>query len=220
MGIAPLALKQTYWDEFQINDDDLEFLYNYLLEKETPLTPDELVSILVNERIQREKIVLENKKKAAGPVYYPKDTYQVGQSIQFPQNDFGSGTVTAVRQANNPETTPFEVIDVEMDSGETRKFAAGLAEHKLNQALSVGADDPNLDTQHVLSQYGRNLTRILKGSPRRKPRFGAHCRALVPQGLAGGYQHRSPQPRGSYSRNGGWRPAVYTKSDGTIGPAG
>ena len=72
MGIATLSLKQEYWDEFEVRDDDLEFLYNHLLEIETPLTPDELVQVLVKERVDHEKKILEDNKNEAGAVYLPK----------------------------------------------------------------------------------------------------------------------------------------------------
>ncbi|HMN61337.1 MAG TPA: hypothetical protein PJ988_13275, partial [Anaerolinea sp.] len=169
MGIAPLTLKPTYWKDFQIDDEDLEFLYNHLLEKETPLTPDELVALLVKERIQRERTALETRKTAAGAIYQPKDTYQVGQTLQFPQQDWGRGRVTSVREGNNPDLAAFEVIDVEMETGETHSFAAGLQNHKLNEMMSVGVDDPNLDAHHVLSTYGRDLTKTLSNNLEANP---------------------------------------------------
>ena len=164
MGIAPLTLKKTYWEDFQIVDDDLEFLYNALLEKETPLTPDELVAILVNDRIQREKNTLEGKKSEAGSIYLPKDTYQVGQFLQFPQNDWRRGKVTAIRTGNNPDFDPFDVIDVELESGEIRSFAAGFSNHKLNAMQNVSLDDPNLDPHAVLKKYGHQLARTLSAN--------------------------------------------------------
>lgn len=169
MGIAPLTLKPTYWKEFQIDDEDLEFLYNHLLEKETPLTPAELVTLLVNERIQRERTALETRKTAAGAIYQPKDSYQVGQTLQFPQIDWGRGQVTAVRQGNNPDLATFEVIEVEMETGEKHSFAAGLQNHKLNELMSIGVDDPNLDARHVLSTYGRDLTKTLSNNLEANP---------------------------------------------------
>ena len=55
MAIASLALPKTYWETFKIENSDLEFLYNHLLELETPQTPQELVRALIDERIRAEK---------------------------------------------------------------------------------------------------------------------------------------------------------------------
>ncbi len=162
MGIAPLSLKPDYWDEFQVEESDLEFLYNYLLEIETPLTPDELVQVLVKERVERERKALESQKTAAGAVYLPKEDYQVGQTLQFPQLDWQRGKVTATRPGVNPEVESFGVIEVQMESGEIHNFASGLAQHKLNTPVSVNLDDPNLNPEHILRVYGPQLVRTLR----------------------------------------------------------
>ena len=162
MGIAPLSIKQSYWEEFEVCDEDLEFLYNHLLDIETPLTPDELVQVLVNERVEREKKALESQKTEAGAIYLPKENYQTGQVLQFPHIDWQRGTVTQIRPGYNPETPPFNVIDVEMESGEHRNFASGLAEHKLNTPISINLDDPNLNPDYILRKYGAGLVNTLK----------------------------------------------------------
>ncbi len=48
-------LQESYWEKFEIQEEDLEFLYNHLLEIETPLTAKELAEVLIRERIRREK---------------------------------------------------------------------------------------------------------------------------------------------------------------------
>ena len=55
-SLATLSLREDYWETFELKDEDREFIYNYLLEIETPLTSPELLSALVNERIRQEKI--------------------------------------------------------------------------------------------------------------------------------------------------------------------
>jgi hypothetical protein len=54
MVMASLSLREDYWETFDLQEEDIEFIYNYLLELETPLTPKELVAALVEERIRRE----------------------------------------------------------------------------------------------------------------------------------------------------------------------
>ena len=157
MVISPLSLKKDYWTTFSIEDRDIEFLYNYLLEVEKPQTSQELVRALVDERIRREKEALEKQQLSGGTIYMPKDQYQVGQTLQFPALNWQSGKVVGVRAGQNPELPPFNVMQVEFDSGEKREFATGLENHVLNQPISINAQDPLLDAGYVLKTYGESL---------------------------------------------------------------
>jgi hypothetical protein len=158
MVIAPLSLRKDYWEDFEVTERDLEYLYNYLLEEEQPQTPDQLMHALVSERIRQEKDALEKQQASGGATYYPKDHYQVGQQIRFPSLGWETGKVTAVRSGQNPELPPFEVIDVQLATGEARQYAAGLEQHKLNQPVSINADDPLLEPGYVLKKYGGELS--------------------------------------------------------------
>lgn len=161
MGIAPLALRQNYWEEFQLQEDDLENIYNHLLENETPLTADELVRILVTERIKQEKLSLEQQHAKSGDIFLPNGKYQPGQKLQFPALNWQQGKVAFVRDGHNPELPPFQVIEVDMENGEKRYFAAGLENHKLNTPVSVNFDSTELDPAYVLRKYGTHLVKIL-----------------------------------------------------------
>ena len=169
MAIAPLSLKNDYWQNFEVKENDLQFLYSYLLDVEKPQNTQELLGALIDERIREEIISLKKQQMAGGPVYYPKDHYQVGQTIQIPALNWQSGKVTAARPGQNPEMAAFEVIEVALENGETRQFAAGLEEHKLNQPVSINADDPLLNRDNVLENYGEMLTErlsdILENNP-------------------------------------------------------
>ena len=61
MPTAVLSLREDYWEEYELEDEDITYLYDYLLEYETPLTSEELMPILVEQRIQREMVELEKK---------------------------------------------------------------------------------------------------------------------------------------------------------------
>lgn len=161
MGTAPLSIKPDYWTNFEVLNEDLEFLYNHLLEIETPLTPAELVKILVAERIRKEKAILASKQTAAGAIYLPKDHYQVGQALQFPALEWKTGLVESIRAGTKPDIAPYEVINVTFGDGEVRSFAAGLEDHKLNQPVAVNLDDPQLNEQSVLKTYSPHLVDIL-----------------------------------------------------------
>jgi hypothetical protein len=169
MVIAPLSLKKDYWQNFEIQDEDLEFIYNYLLEVETPQTSQELTRALTAERVRQEKDNLEKQQAAGGALYLPKEHFQVGDTIQIPLLDFQSGEVINLRPGINPDLPPFEVIEVRLENGETRHFAAGLEDHKLNQPVAVKADDPLLNVDHIIENYGEamaaQLTEVLEASP-------------------------------------------------------
>jgi hypothetical protein len=157
MVIEPLSIKKDYWKNFEVSEKDIEFLYNFLLEVETPRTPEELVYALVTERIRLEKAALDIQQQAKGSVYYPKDQYQLGDSIQFPALDWQIGKVVNIRRGQNPELAPFDVIEVEFTSGEKRQFASGVETHKLNQPISINASDPLLDIDYVIENFGEDI---------------------------------------------------------------
>ena len=169
MGITPLSIKENYWDNFEILEEDMEFLYNHLLEIENPLTPQELLTALVKERIRQEKDNLEDMQLQGGTVYLPKEQHTPGQSLQFPALNWQKGQVLQVRPGNNPEVANFNVIEVEFEDGEKRQFASGLGDHFLNEPVAINVDDPLLRADYVLENYGDrlidNLTEQLETSP-------------------------------------------------------
>ena len=157
MVIAPLSLKKDYWQNFEVNDQDLEFLYNYLLDVEKPQTSKELLTALVSERIRQEKELLEKQQQSGGDIYYPKEHYKVGQTLQFPTYNWSKGTIVQSRPGNNPELADFDVLEVEFENGEKRFLASGVENHKLNQPVAINSDDPLLNVDHVHEVYGDEL---------------------------------------------------------------
>jgi hypothetical protein len=72
MVLASFSLREDYWENFKLQEEDIEFIYNYLLETETPLTPEELVEALVVERIRQEKLSIEKQRSSGGDLYLPE----------------------------------------------------------------------------------------------------------------------------------------------------
>jgi hypothetical protein len=157
MTIAPLTLRNDYWETFEFDDKDLDFLYNHLLEVETPLTSQELIRAIVDERIRSEKEALQDQQQAAGKIYLPKDHYSLGQKLLFPALEWKRGEVVSVREGRNPDLSSFEVIEVKFDEGDREQFVSGLTEHPLNQPVNINLDDPNLDADSVITDYGQDL---------------------------------------------------------------
>ncbi len=153
MTLAQPALQEGYWEKIEISDEDLEFLYNHLLEKETPLTSNELAAVLIKERIRQEIINQQNKQNQAGAAYLPKDTYNPGDRLRFPALDGATGKVISIRKGVNPEHPPFDVLQVEFSDGIIRNFASGLEDHPLNQPVNIGLHDPSLDAEVIITRY-------------------------------------------------------------------
>jgi hypothetical protein len=162
---------ETSWSGFSLQDEDLDFLSNLLIEREAPLTTAELAEALVARRLAR---LAEQAKSDNGqvlPVYLPREVYAEGQRVRFPVFGNAAGTVVGVRPGENPDLGPFHVIQVSFaDSGGTREFAASLADHKLNApAVPAPEDDPAETPASILKRHGpaieRELTRRLNQAP-------------------------------------------------------
>lgn len=126
-------------DDFTVTNDDLEHLTGLLLERETPLSIDELAHALIAQRLEL-LAAAERERFKDSRMYNPAQTYEVGQKVFFPQEDYTVGTVTDVRAGDNPEYGAFKVIAVDFDGRSVREFAAELQTyHKLSDMLNEDA---------------------------------------------------------------------------------
>ncbi len=170
MVVVSFSFQEKYWDEFELQEEDIDFIYNHLLEVETPLTPDELISVLVEERIQREIRAIEKQRLAGGEIYLPKEKYSVEQKLVFPALGWRAGEVLGTRSGWNPDLGQFDIIKVQLDDGEEREFAAGLKDHKLNTPPEAAEDDIP-DPQAVLASFGKHLVERLASGLQANPDF-------------------------------------------------
>lgn len=162
--------KADYWGAaFSIEDADLDYLYNLLLEEETPLTTAEMAQHIIRRRHEREAEALKRREQGATP-YFPREIYTLGQKIAFNLPRPSLGTVTAVRAGRNPEYGDFDVITVEFaDERGRREYAARLPQHALNsQNLDYGEAELR-EPQEIIERYGAavaaKLEARLKASP-------------------------------------------------------
>ncbi len=162
MVMAAPTLRQDYWETFQLQPGDIEYLYNHLLETEIPLTSQELIEVLVKERIRQERLSLEQQRTSRGAIYMPKERYEVGQTLVFPALGWRRGEVRTVRPGNNPDLGEFEVIQVAFEDGAVNEFAAGLQEHALNQPVRISEDEVHLNPEYVLRHYREDLVERLE----------------------------------------------------------
>lgn len=155
MASVPLNLPADYWQNLQVISKDIEFLQTYLFEHETPLTPRELVAVLIAERLRAEREAAEKKQDASKP-YLPKEKYMVGDLLRFPVSRV-NGRVEAVRAGANPEMGSFDVLTVQMEDGAQKLFAAALENHKLNDAPVQDEIDSAADPEAVARDFGAGL---------------------------------------------------------------
>lgn len=159
MASVSLNLPADYWQTLHVTPKDIEFLQTYLFEHETPLTPHELVAVLIAERLRFEQEDVA-KKQDNTKTYLPKEKYAVGDSLRFPVFKT-NGRVTALRAGANPELDAFDVLTVEMDGGAQRLFAAALEIHKLNEPPAQEEADSGLDPEAVARDFGADLEKKL-----------------------------------------------------------
>lgn len=171
MVMAPLSLREDYWESFELQDEDIEFIYAHLLDVEGPRTPRELLEVLVGERIRREIQAIEEQRNAGGDIYLPKERYQVDQTLVFPAYGWKKGIVTGVRAGENPDLGAFDVIQVAFGGDEKREFACGLADHTLNQPKQIEVTEKSLNAAWVLGQYDEDLVAALEEGLESHPDF-------------------------------------------------
>ncbi len=163
MTTALLSLRENYWEEFELEDEDINFLYEYLLDYETPLSTEDMTPLIVEERIRREEKRLEKQRLDGHDVYMPQEEYQKGQGLVFPAFDWQKGEVVDVRTGSNPEVGEFDVIQVEFENGGEHEFASGIEDHPLNDPPEA-AQSESLSQDVVIEHHRKHLeSRVEQG---------------------------------------------------------
>lgn len=152
-----------YWGRsFVIEDADLDFLYNLLLEEETPLSSAEMAQAIIQRRCERESQAIKRREQGT-TLYRPQETFALGQQLVFAALDYAIGTVAATRPGRNPDYGEFEVIKVEFSDGRpAREFAAQLANHKLNQQNQEGGLTEVKSAEDLFAEYGPEISQKLE----------------------------------------------------------
>ncbi len=155
------------WQNFSIEDADLEFLSAYLLEHETPLGPEALAVQLIANRITNPRP--QPKDGEAEKAYLPKETYAAGDKVYFPALKNAGGRVSAVRPAAVLSGDGFDVISVAMEDGSTREFAARLAQHVLNDPPKQEGGE--VDAMAEGKQHAKEILPVLVEALQSSPEF-------------------------------------------------
>jgi hypothetical protein len=153
----------AYWGEaFVIEEGDLDYLYNLLLEEETPLSTDEMALAIIERRTEREAQAIKRREQGT-TLFRPLDAFAMGQQLVFPALDYAMGTVVGVRAGRNPDYPDFDVIKVDFGEGRpTREFASRLAEHKLNQQKAEASMGEVKAPDTLFAEHGADIAAKLE----------------------------------------------------------
>ncbi len=150
---------------FTVEDQDIEYLTNLLLERETPLDSETLARSLVQKRIQEEAAVLQERYKDAR-LYNPSHSYQIGQKLIFSEFDFETAVIVGARPGSNADYGNFNVIAVQFDDDDlnsTRKHREFATELTTPHELSEEENDDSflsmtdLDEDDILEIAGKEI---------------------------------------------------------------
>lgn len=178
---------EAYWRrDFKIRPEDLEAVYDTLLEEGRPKSLDELAREVIARHCRREALALEPEEVVA---YKPKEHYSVGQRLYFPSLAYATGRVVGMRPGQNPRYGPFTVVEVQLEGEEkTREFATDLAiPHRLNDlAEEAAASEDLLTPEQLCERYGEPVRRALAEALAGNTEFVLHgglwfLRGLLPE---------------------------------------
>ena len=164
MTVSPNKINSNYWEKVEIDPDDLQHLVSFLFETEEPLPIYNLSLVLVNHRLEKLAAEEASRKSKAGLTYLPKESYQVGDRLNFPELDGASGVVISLRDGDNPGLGTFQVIQVEFEDGSTKEFASELGEHPLNQKNYQNVPGEDQNPEMIMKTFGRNINSALRSA--------------------------------------------------------
>lgn len=153
---------KNIWEDFEVTNNDIDFIFNRLFEIETPTNTVDLVKTLIEERINQEKIRRENLQNSKGDIYLPKDDFIVGQKLLFPALDYKSGEIVSIREGSNPDLGEFNIIEVEFPKGIKKEFASNLQNHLLNQTIMNLEEESDLDFGEIFSNHKKKISALLE----------------------------------------------------------
>ncbi len=145
-----------FWNQLGTADADLEHLYDYLLERGTPVTSRDLAVHLIEWRVREEERHLAEIAARRAPIYQPKSRYEVGQSILFAGFGHREGIVQNIRPGDNPRLGEFQVMQVQIEGeSKPREFVAGYAgAHALSEETTQAPISLGVTPEQAIADYG------------------------------------------------------------------
>lgn len=157
------TIKKTDWKNFELSPSDFDFIHNYLLEKETPLSTRSIAEAVISERIRILKSDLKKELARLGKIYRPSDTYEIGESVAFTQNGNRTATVVSIREGHNPDIADFSVTKFAFENGDEKEFATALSDHALNDLDPLSALYPDFtDLSDTMKKFGKPILKSIR----------------------------------------------------------
>lgn len=173
-------MQSHHWARnFTVDDQDVDYLINLLLEREKPYSTEALALILIQRRLDQETAALHERYKNSKP-YNPAENFEVGQRLLFPAFEYASAVVRSIRPGNNSLYGNYEVIAVQFEDEATnvgepklREFAARLqVNHPLVSQDTSGSPMnvyDNISAEDVFSEAPVQIVRTLENRLRATP---------------------------------------------------
>lgn len=151
-------LPAKHWaHHFSISAEDIDYITNLLLEKETPLSSTELAIAIVRQRLEEKRAEVKAQYEGTR-VYRPANTYAIGDRLLFSTMDYATATITEIRDGLPTDDNMFKVASVEFDKARynlpnrKREFAIEyVSDHPLNDE-DVELHPANLDENYTPEQ--------------------------------------------------------------------
>ena len=152
-----------FWNEVGTTDADVEHLYGFLLERGIPTASRELAAHLIEWRVREEEKKLVELAARRAPLYQPKQTFEVGQTLFFTALGNREGVVKKVRAGDNPRLGDFQVITAQLtDEPKPREFVAAYAgPHPLNEDHAKSAQSLEVTPEQAIATYGDRVRSAL-----------------------------------------------------------
>ena len=153
---------EEYWQESSVSQEDVEGLYDFLIEQGLPQTIDGLAFRVIERRCREEDERIE-QEQALRPIFQPQQTYEVGQQLTFPSEGGAVGKVIGIRPGNNPAFGEFSVIAVQfLDKHISKQFATGLRAHPSLAIQAYEGPGEASPIEEVVTRYGPLVTERLE----------------------------------------------------------
>ncbi|MBI4670090.1 MAG: hypothetical protein HY741_00260 [Chloroflexi bacterium] len=177
------SASETYWNNYSVNERDVERVYAFMLEKGEAVRTADLARVVIAARAHEEE---ERRRRlsAQAVLYQPKLAFETGQRLIFSALNDVEGTVTSIRASDNPRLKPFRVAAVKFGDGLIREFACEYdLPHPLNEVkpIATGAADESPD--EIQARFGPRIERLLTARLRGDKEFVEQAGKWLLRGL-------------------------------------
>ena len=172
-------LPAQHWAySFSIGAEDIDGITNLLLEKETPLSAEQLATEIINTRESDLRLHLREQYEGT-KVYRPCESYAVGDRLTFSHLDYATATIVGLRTGQSTDRNPIRIAAVKFDYASRQttnglqefvvEYTAGhpLNDHNLNRHPSQVDTDYTIDD--ILSDPSTNIIEQVNDALERNP---------------------------------------------------